>query len=325
MRLISVRLSILLLATLSPTLLAFSFVDETKKPGGPVSRKVYPRLWIRSASKDWMKYLPNDSDLATISIPGTHDTMAFVGAFYCVTQVWSLAEQLAAGIRYLDIRNRRAGNVFTIHHGICFLDAEFDDVMDEVRKFLDEHPSETIVMRVKEEHVPQQNSLSFQDIWDRYMPEYGSLFVPDQGSSIPKLGDIRGKVLVLRNADFVGYGLQYDDPAVMGIQDAFRVYRSSKKNPFGPGTVSVLEKRRLIRKYLAKSLSSSKLILNHLSGSTGLFPIDVAKRTNPTAYKKMGPWDGKEPRGVVIMDYPGERLVFRVIKTNFPMEPSTTL
>ena len=47
----------------------------------------------------------------------------------------TLAAQLAAGIRMIDIRARvNGGNTFTIHHGATYQNANFDDVLDTARR-----------------------------------------------------------------------------------------------------------------------------------------------------------------------------------------------
>ena len=71
--------------------------------------------------KDWMKDLSDDALVDEISIPGTHDTMTshssncylLVG---CGTQSMLLADQLMAGIRFLDIRLRLWYDDFSIYH-----------------------------------------------------------------------------------------------------------------------------------------------------------------------------------------------------------------
>jgi hypothetical protein len=53
---------------------------------------------------DWMGLLPDGANLAALSIPGTHDTMAWGVTPVANTQDSDLSEQLNSGIRALDIR-----------------------------------------------------------------------------------------------------------------------------------------------------------------------------------------------------------------------------
>ncbi|MCB2615736.1 phosphatidylinositol-specific phospholipase C, partial [Listeria monocytogenes] len=62
-------------------------------------------------TKQWMSALPDTTNLAALSIPGTHDTMSYHGDItWTLTkplaqpQTMSLYQQLEAGIRYIDIR-----------------------------------------------------------------------------------------------------------------------------------------------------------------------------------------------------------------------------
>lgn len=150
------------------------------------------------------------------------------------------------------------------------------------------------------------------------------LFEPDLGNRIPQLGEARGKVVVLRNALFEGFGLPFDG-ASTDIQDYYKVYNTQNDNPFGPDTVSIHQKKDFIGQYLAKASTSSKLVLNFASGATGMFPDSVARRTNVFAYDAIGPVSESKTTGVLLMDFPGEKLVYRILKTNFAQTPSGSM
>src|SRR5207302_1134087 len=96
-------------------------------------------------------------------IPGTHDTMAFYGGDAAQTQTMSLANQLESGVRVLDIRCRHIADVFAIHHGVVFQKVFFGDVLNDVIAFLKKNPSETVLMRVKEEYEPAENTRTFEE------------------------------------------------------------------------------------------------------------------------------------------------------------------
>lgn len=284
--------------------------------GEITSQSDKPKEWLVAAVKNWMADIPDSTLLNKISIPGTHDTGALHGSIITQTQSWSIGEQLTAGIRFFDIRNRPAGKSFAIHHGIVFQWLFFGDVLDECRAFLNKCPGETVIMRVKEEFIPRIGSESFQEIWSRYMEDYADLFVPDLRDKIPALGDVRGKIVVLRNAEFSGFGLKYDGVNT-DIQDFYKVYSTRTDFPKGQDTVSVAQKKKFIEQYLRKASLSSKIVLNYVSGSTGMHPINVAKVTNKSVHNNVGIHHGPQLTGVLIMDFPGEKLIHRVIRTNF--------
>ncbi|WP_228453080.1 hypothetical protein [Chryseobacterium sp. CH1] len=70
----------------------------------------------------WMAGLQDNISLSKISIPGTHDSGARIDAPVvsgtAKTQDLSIAEQLNAGVRFLDIRCRHIDNSFTIIMGL---------------------------------------------------------------------------------------------------------------------------------------------------------------------------------------------------------------
>ena len=58
--------------------------------------------------------------LWSLTIPGTHDTLARFGGDLAICQSLSLPEQLEAGVRFLDVRARHLKNKLPIHHGILY-------------------------------------------------------------------------------------------------------------------------------------------------------------------------------------------------------------
>jgi 1-phosphatidylinositol phosphodiesterase len=293
---------------------AIQLLDENSQSGSYFSTDGAPKGWLVAAVNNWMGGLPDSTPLSAMSIPGTHDSGAMHGGLAVQTQSWTIAEQLQAGLRYFDIRTRRTKNSLAIHHGPFFQKQMFGDVMNAVTAFLRAHPTETVLMRVKEEYTAEKGSASYGDIWAGYMKRYGNYVYKGNGS-FPTLGQIRGKILVLRNADFSGYGVTYSENT---IQDYYKVYFLPNRMKRGD-QVSLPTKKDEVAKYLdlAARSRTGKLVLNHLSGAVGMAPKDVARATDHSAYDHIGPYNGRKTLGVVIMDFPGDRLVYRIIKTNF--------
>ena len=52
-----------------------------------------------SISADWMKKLPDAISLAKVSLPGTHDSLAYHNGARPQTQSWPLDRQYESGIR----------------------------------------------------------------------------------------------------------------------------------------------------------------------------------------------------------------------------------
>lgn len=147
---------------------------------------------------NWMQSLPNNSLLSQLSVPGSHDAGAryepVSGTAKC--QSLTIADQLNAGIRFLDIRCRHIGNAFAIHHGSIYQNLNFDDVLNACFSFLASNPGECIIMSVKEEYDPSNNTRSFEQTFDAYTQKNLSKWY--LGAAIPALGSVRGKIVLLR-------------------------------------------------------------------------------------------------------------------------------
>ncbi|MVT43897.1 phosphatidylinositol-specific phospholipase C domain-containing protein [Chitinophaga oryziterrae] len=182
-------------------LLAVSFSSCKKEDVTPdlsLNKEVAVAQATTVATNNWMTSLPDNSSLAALSIPGTHDSGArfepVSGTAKC--QNLTIAEQLEAGIRFLDIRCRHIGDAFAIHHGSIYQNQNFNDVMLTCTAFLNNHPGECIVMCVKEEYDATNNTRTFEQTFDAYVQTYSSYW--SLGATIPSLGQVRGKIVLLR-------------------------------------------------------------------------------------------------------------------------------
>ena len=147
---------------------------------------------------DWMADLADTRGVAELSIPGTHDSGALLEPFPGSAQAQriAIADQLVAGVRYLDLRCRHYQDSFYIYHGPVDQDQTFDEVLATMTRFLDEHPGETVIVSVKEEAAPSSNTRSFEATFAAYVAR-----APDRwylGDTLPRLGDVRGRLVLLR-------------------------------------------------------------------------------------------------------------------------------
>jgi 1-phosphatidylinositol phosphodiesterase len=172
-------------------------LDDYKMPD-QLSAASLPSAYSLS---NWMGAIADSKSIAAISIPGTHDSGArtepISGTAKC--QNLSIAEQLSSGVRYLDIRCRHIDNSFAIHHGAIYQNLNFGDVLTACINFLNSNPSEAIIMSVKEEHTPSNNTRTFEQTFDSYVAQNASKW--DLGNNVPTLGSIRGKIRLLRRFD----------------------------------------------------------------------------------------------------------------------------
>lgn len=146
----------------------------------------------------WMSSIDDSVHLSQLVIPGTHDSGAMLEplAGLAATQDLTIAEQLDAGVRFLDLRARIVDDQFWLYHGAIDQDQAFADVFATMYAFLDTHPDEVIIASVKEETAASNATKTFDAIFAEYVA--GSPEHWDLRTTVPNLGDARGKIVLLR-------------------------------------------------------------------------------------------------------------------------------
>lgn len=150
------------------------------------------------AGSAWMGALEGNWPIQHLSIPGSHDSGALLeplsGTAKC--QSLTIAEQLAVGVRFLDIRCRHVGDTFVIHHGPIDQKLTYESVLETVTAFLKANPRECVILSVKEEYQAEKNTRSFEQTFDTYVakdPERWWL-----KAELPRLDQVRGKMVLFR-------------------------------------------------------------------------------------------------------------------------------
>ncbi|WP_309434196.1 phosphatidylinositol-specific phospholipase C [Chryseobacterium sp.] len=277
------------------------------------------------AMNSWMSGLQDNISLSKISIPGTHDSGARVDppvlSGTAKTQDLSIAEQLNAGVRFLDIRCRHIDNAFAIHHGAIYQNLNFDDVLNACYAFLNSHPSETIIMSVKEEYDASNTTRSFEQTFDSYVQKNPSKW--DLGANIPTLGSVRGKIKLLRRfssgttkginaspwADNTTFDIN-NSGVQLKVQDYYKVTNNDDK---WNGISSLLNE--------AKNDTNGKLFVNFTSGyKPGIFGIPsiptVSNNINPRL-KTFFQTNTQGSFGIMPIDFVNAELSELIVKTNF--------
>lgn len=315
--------------------------------------------------QDWMAQIPDSVYINSLSIPGTHDTLTFNLTdnvlFQC--QNHDLTTQLRAGLRYFDIRGRllvdaafaQGDPVIGIFHGHVYTGYTFQDVLLTLFQFLDDNPSEGIVLRVKEEGAPVyrgdpsdewqtgEYNTTFEEAFNFYRvnqtltaPGSEQHFLmpwPALGSSsdhiMPTMAQLRGRILVLYEFPVVGamsYGIPWDVDPYMNLEDLWIIADPEHLD----------EKWDAVRQNLelagASDDNGDVLFLSHLSASVGVTPIEAAagpftKRENGSVIMgindRTGLWleegtaQGSAGKtGIVMADFPGKRLVDDILGRN---------
>lgn len=146
----------------------------------------------------WMSRLSDDRAVTSLSIPGTHNSGALHepirGSAAC--QTLTIRQQLDAGVRFFDIRCRHENDQFEIYHGPVFQKLKFAQVEKTMAEFLAKHPTEVLLVSIKQESTPRNNSRSFEDTMRRHIVDAEDLYSTRNG--LPRLGEVRGKIVLLR-------------------------------------------------------------------------------------------------------------------------------
>ncbi len=180
------------------------------------------------SSSDWMSVILDGTRLSEITMPGTHDSCArkfktniFTEAtINSVSKCQSLniTEQLNAGVRFLDIRcevDASTYSVKTVHGSTdCWNGDDYyylDYVFQDVYNWLDAHPSETVLISIKEDDgdngVPYFTNAIYEYIhgYGQSKYFYGESYDYTQrwylGKSVPTLGEVRGKCVLFNRFD----------------------------------------------------------------------------------------------------------------------------
>ena len=256
--------------------------------GGTATATAAPRPL---AASDWLAGIANATPVQRLTLPGTHDSGARYGGPWTECQNTTIADQLNSGIRFLDIRCRAFEGAFPIHHGAFYQHLNFDDVLTACRTFLTAHPSETVLMRVKQEYS-EESAAEFRRIFDTYLDGKGwrPLFRLD--ATLPTLGEARGRVVLLADSDNMP-GVRYADARLFDIQDDYMA------EPFGKWP-------KIQAQFRKAAAQPGKLFLNYVSTAALLPPRSNADRLNPQVKNFLGSseangWTGL---GVVPMDFP---------------------
>ncbi|MVU81016.1 phosphatidylinositol-specific phospholipase C domain-containing protein [Nocardia sp. ET3-3] len=164
----------------------------------PAARAVAP-------PQAWMSALPDATSMLRLTIPGTHDsccTNPANGTEWAHTQNWSLPDQFANGIRFLDIRcnglQDHTADSFGIYHSSFYQGITFDSVLDQCRAFLTANPGEVLVMRVKKEDGTNNDvGANFERIFNGYLDTKGYRPLFWLQNRMPSLGEARGRVVLI--------------------------------------------------------------------------------------------------------------------------------
>ncbi|MEI9991168.1 MAG: phosphatidylinositol-specific phospholipase C [Rhizomicrobium sp.] len=275
--------------------------------------------------KSWMKDIADTRSLRDMTLTGTHDTCALYGGLWAETQKRVLKAQLEAGVRFIDIRCRHIDNVFAIHHGAFYQHINFGDgVLKVCLDFLAANPTETIMMSVKQEYDPSNNTRTFEQTFKWYLDEYNCWARWWLGDTMPAMKDARGKIVLYRRfvTDTAGevLGLKaepYEDDKTFTIsatvpikvQDQWKVATVFARSDKWNAMKSLLDE--------AKKKNTNYFYVNYGSGNgAGSAPSTTANYVNPHLTDYLA--NNIQGRyGAVLIDFETDDLNRLIAETNF--------
>lgn len=187
---------------------------------GEINTTVRSIDWITYSSyvdgPCWMSHVDDNKYLDELSIPGTHDSGTCSvdndtepQSSQAKCQQDYIPTQLLEGIRYFDIRlgkdDKNGGP--GIDHGRCYLlkkDGGYmhlSDVIGYFKTFLSEKPSEALIMLVSRGN-DEATDESVTTAFAKVMGKDPDLFYTS--SRVPTLGEVRGKIVLLRRFGLAG-------------------------------------------------------------------------------------------------------------------------
>ena len=289
---------------------------------------------VKDGAASWMAELPDDRSLNEVVIPGTHDSGTKYAdlAFFSKCQGLGIREQLEAGYRYLDIRLAVDGYRMKLMHGFTNCKSGgwpfsgtlyLDDVLYDCYEFLKEHPTETILFSVKQEHGNESAAVFQERLHDYIDRNAASWLLTDR---VPTVGEARGKLVLFR---------RYEDRAKMESAFGISLYWAKQSNKTeteldvaeeknGLETVWVQDRYKYdtddkwaaFCRGLEKARTSPDDTAVHFLSTNGPptfgHPFKYAKALN----EKLGTLDGKLS-GWVIVDFGSSEMAEFIYRHNF--------
>lgn len=285
------------------------------------------------------------------SIPATHNSPTYYNAPPSVRcQAVSPWEQLQNGVRFFDLRvqvpepfdinNDRLVLVHSVFPISLTGNKVFRELYDDILKFLRENPSETLIMSLKREGSGKGTDEQLSQLLKKHYTNPEQWFTQPR---VPKLGEARGKIVLVRRFnleeslkrewDGKGWGIDADGWADntdnstcpsgdVCVQDFYQVDEPEtirKKIDFARAH---LERSGCCRFSQDGNPGDGKkypLFINFLSASNffkvGTWPEKVAAEVNPEIVKHLchqhmvkgdgGVNEGDWSTGIVVMDWVG--------------------
>ncbi len=211
-------------------------------------------------------------------------------------------------MRFLDVRCRITGGSFAIHHGASYQNLMFGDVLGACWDFLAARPTETVLMRVKQEYS-EESDAAFRAVFDDYLDNRGCARCSTSATRCPRSAGGPAARWCCSPTTAGCPGVRYADPALFDIQDDYMAEPFAKYPP------------KIEAQFRRAAAGPGKLFMNYVSTAALLPPRWNADRLNPQVHSFLdsaetaGGWTGL---GIVPLDFPATRsgLVESLIRHN---------
>ena len=305
--------------------------------GGSGDQGDQPKPQITANS--WMTAIDDDTKIALLTIPGTHDAATSTCSAMGKCQTLTIPQQLECGVRAFDLRptmdnNTTLGNIY---HTILDTGVSMADAMTYFDNFLKAHPGEGIIVLMRYE-IERQVFVRIEEdyyksamknfLWDNKI--YQSRMAAFNKSMTMK--DLRGRILIISRNDLspvstfetaytqwshsnsVGEALYIYGTGGLGriyVQDMY----SAEQNGNSSEADFLAKKKELVCKLMDITVpfregDQNNWVINYCSGYAGsaLAYDSYAKNaasTNPATLEHIRANTGKGFTGIVMMDYAG--------------------
>jgi len=281
----------------------------------------------------WMREIRDEYPLTALSIPGTHNSPTCHVALPSVRcQAVGIREQLDNGVRFLDIRvnvSQDNDDLILVHSAFPISltgNKYFKELVNTIYAFLDANPSETIIMSVKREGTGRGTDQKLSKVLKAKFYGDGKRWYTEP--RIPKLGEVRGKVILLRrhvndeslNREWGGRGWGLDasvwpdncedgrvGSGIARVQDFYEIDQST----------NIQKKIELARKHLERAAEGichlpgqkgyrkdaplTPFFINFLSASNffnaNCWPEKIAAKVNPAIIEYLCIRHGRDSKG----------------------------
>lgn len=270
---------------------------------------------------NWMKGIKDNTSLSDITIPGTHDsgTQNVDLPIWSKTQTLSISQQLNIGIRYFDLRLEHVSDVYynaQVVHGSsnCWNGKgghlTLYEVLEDMYTFLNQNPSETVIVSVKQDYGDDINALA-NDVNTLINLRSDYWFT---GSYTPTLGSVRGKCVLATRISEVGRGISLSwgdqgsdggavDSGWMKVQDRYKMSPSSKWS-------------NAVKPMLDEKKPNGVWYINFLSTTGGGISGVESNASSMKGYFRTYEMMNNKCYGIICLDYADEDLTAKIYKAN---------